>query len=50
MKFRHEWWQGDKGTAWVCFDEQDRVVTKEFTPGLPVNRSFLEMLRRRLGL
>jgi hypothetical protein len=30
---RHEWWQGDEGTAWVCFDEQNKVMTQDFTPG-----------------
>jgi hypothetical protein len=43
-KVRHEWWQGDAGNAWVCFDEADRVVTKEFTPGKRVRRGFRDWL------
>ena len=50
VKYRHEWWQGDEGVAWVCFDKRDRVVTKEFTRGRPVKRSFFQRLRRWLGL
>jgi hypothetical protein len=47
--FRHEWWQGDEGNAWVCFDEDRRVVTKEFTPGERVASTPLDRLRRWLG-
>jgi hypothetical protein len=51
-QFRHEWWKGDEGLAWVCFDEQGRVVTKEFTPGRRVPSSPWERVRlwlKRLG-
>jgi hypothetical protein len=48
--FRHEWWQGDEGNLWVCFDEQDRVVTKEFTPGVCRPPDMFAWLRRWLGL
>jgi hypothetical protein len=43
-RFRHEWWQGNSGNVWVCFDENDRVVTKEFTPGKPVRRGVRDWL------
>jgi hypothetical protein len=32
--YRQKWWQGDEGTLWVCFDEENQVVAKEFTPGV----------------
>jgi hypothetical protein len=47
--FRHEWWQGNEGTLWVCFDEQDRVATKEFTPGSARPPDYFARLRRWLG-
>jgi len=50
VRVRHEWWEGDEGTAWVCFDEQGRVMTKEFTVGQRVSSSFLDRVCRFLGL
>lgn len=47
--FEHEWWQGDGGTVWVCFDEEGRVVTKEFTPGELVASTPHARFRRWLG-
>src|SRR5262245_9164020 len=49
VTYRHEWWQGDEGTAWVCFDEQGRVVTREFTPGSRVNRPWWQRLLALFG-
>jgi hypothetical protein len=48
---RHEWWQGDEGTLWVCFDDDDgdRAIVTTFTPGLPRDRGLLSRLRRWLG-
>jgi hypothetical protein len=48
---RHEWWQGDEGTLWVCFDEDDgdRAIVTTFTPGVPQDRGLLARLRRWLG-
>lgn len=48
-RFRHEWWQGDKGTLWVCFDEDDRVIAKNLTPGRSTS-TFWAKVRRGLGL
>jgi hypothetical protein len=50
QRFRHEWWQGDEGTAWVCFDEQSNVVKKEFTPGERVSPSVIDKIRSLIGL
>jgi hypothetical protein len=48
---RHEWWQGDEGSLWICFDEDqsERVVATEFTPRLPDAPGLLTRLRRWLG-
>jgi hypothetical protein len=44
--FLHEWWKGDEGLAWVCFDNEGRVLTKEFTPGRRVPEPPWDRLRR----
>ena len=49
VRIRFEWWRGDDGSLWVCFDEQDRVVAKKLTPGR-CTPNLLARLRRWLGL
>jgi hypothetical protein len=35
----HKWWYGDEGLIYVCFDEQDKVVTKSFGPGRLIQKN-----------
>jgi hypothetical protein len=48
-RFRHEWWRGNEGNIWVCFDEEDRVVAKSFIPGQAGTRLWLVRVRTWSG-
>jgi hypothetical protein len=48
-RLRIEWWHGNEGTLWVCFDQSDQVVTRSFVPGKLKSPGFLDRIHRWLG-
>jgi hypothetical protein len=48
-RLRIEWWTGNEGGLWVCFDQSDQVVTHSFVPGKLKSPGFLDRIHRWLG-
>jgi hypothetical protein len=48
-RLRIEWWNGNEGRLWVCFNQSDQVLTSSFVPGKLKSPGFFDRIHRWLG-
>ena len=49
-QFHLEYWEGNAGSLWVCFDDEREVVESEFTPAKRPGAGFMDHFWEWLGL